>query len=305
MADAHAVDPSDELRHDAGDELFWQESVYLDVADASGELGAYVRLGLYPTQGAAWWTATVVGPGRRPAIAAEYDLPVVAGARFETERGTTSVDVAVEVPLERVRVRSSGTARVLPDAASAYDRDAGEPVPLEVDLTWSTDGTPYHYDVTTRYEIPCTVTGHVVVDGEALAISGPGQRDHSWGVRDWWSLAWCWSAVAMDDGTRLHLANIRFEGVPPLGYVQRDGVVHPLEGLIVTEVLGTEGLPDSARLELEPGGHVLAVEPLAYGPLLLEAPDGRLSRFPRALVRVVDAAGTTGLGWIEWNQPEA
>ena len=33
-------------------------------------------------------------------------------------------------------------------------------------------------------------------------------------------------------------------------------------------------------------------------------PDGRISRFPRAVARFVAADGRTGLGWIEWNQPQ-
>jgi hypothetical protein len=45
----------------------------------------------------------------------------------------------------------------------------------------------------------------------------------------------------------------------------------------------------------------LDVESLAYGPLRLEAPDGRLSFFPRAMCRVTADDGRTGFGWIEWN----
>ena len=44
---------------------------------------------------------------------------------------------------------------------------------------------------------------------------------------------------------------------------------------------------------------------MAFGPLLLTAPDGRISRFPRAAARFDAADGRSGLGWIEWNQPEA
>ena len=33
-----------------------------------------------------------------------------------------------------------------------------------MDLVWATDGTPYKYRLTTRYEIPCTVSGTVTVD---------------------------------------------------------------------------------------------------------------------------------------------
>ena len=78
--------------------------------------------------------------------------------------------------------------------------------------------------MTTRYEIPCQVTGSITVDGEELRLDGPGQRDHSWGVRDWWSFGWCWSAGHLDDGTHTHLTEVRSDGGPfYAGYVQRYG----------------------------------------------------------------------------------
>ena len=39
-----------------------------------------------------------------------------------------------------------------------------------MNLTWTTAGTPYQYRITTRYEIPCTVTGTVTVDGRTFDV---------------------------------------------------------------------------------------------------------------------------------------
>ena len=108
----------------------------------------------------------------------------------------------------------------------AYNDTHWQPLLLDVDLTWTTDGVPYHYDLTTRYEIPCLVTGTVTIDGETLTVDGQGQRDHSWGVRDWWAFGWCWCSVRLDDGTRVHLADIRM-GIPDLAGLLR---IHPDAG---------------------------------------------------------------------------
>jgi hypothetical protein len=48
----------------------------------------------------------------------------------------------------------------------------------------------------------------------------------------------------------------------------------------------------------------LAIEPLAFGPLVLVSPEGQVARFPRAMARFSEKGGSTGLGWIEWNQPQ-
>jgi hypothetical protein len=205
----------------------------------------------------------------------------------------------------------------------------GGPAQLDLDLTWTTDGTPYHYDLTTRYEIPCTVVGTVTVDGVPMAVNGQGQRDHSWGVRDWWAFGWCWSSACLGDGTRVHLADIRMPGFPlAFGYVQsatgRDqggtAYVRPITELSVSEKMGAHGFPTSARIELAAGetadgpadgtadGMVrlaIVVTPLAYGPVLFRNDDGRVSRFPRAMVHYAVEDGREGMGWIEWNQPES
>ena len=34
----------------------------------------------------------------------------------------------------------------------------------------------------------------------------PGQRDHSWGVRDWWQFPWNWTSGSFADGSYVHAA---------------------------------------------------------------------------------------------------
>ena len=46
----------------------------------------------------------------------------------------------------------------------------------------------------------------------------------------------------------------------------------------------------------------LDVTPVGHAPVLLEAPDGRVSRFARSLCRFT-AGDATGAGWTEWLQP--
>ena len=92
----------------------------------------------------------------------------------------------------------------------------------------------------------------MTIDGETFTVEGQGQRDHSWGVRDWWAFGWCWCSLRLDDGTRVHLADIRMLPDMPVffGYIQRPGEVHPATALTVTEDLGDHGFPSKARIEI-------------------------------------------------------
>ncbi|MGD0391288.1 MAG: hypothetical protein ABSC41_01465 [Acidimicrobiales bacterium] len=303
--DDHLVDRADEQRHRPGDDPLWNESYYLDFVAEDGALAGYARIGLYPNLGVTWWTTMIVGADRPLISSVAFDLPVAEGPGLSIGADGFDVTGTVDEPLTAMTVAGTAPGAVHRDPAALYRGDVGSPTTLGLDLTWTTDGVPYHYQVTTRYEIPCLVAGEVTVGGERLAVEAHGQRDHSWGVRDWWAFGWCWAAARMDDGTRVHFADIRMPGQRiPLGYLQPpDGLVHPVGTLEVSEELGDEGLPVHGRAVIEPGGLDLEIRPIAFGPVLLTAPDGRTSRFPRAAARFVAADGRCGTGWIEWNQP--
>ena len=176
---------------------------------------------------------------------------------------------------------------------------------LALELEWDTAGLPYAYRLTTRYEIPCRVSGEIRIGEEVLELADAhGQRDHSWGVRDWWSMDWMWSAVHLDDGAHLHAVELRLPNAPALGvgYVQPAGdALLELERVSAGEQVGADGLISDAHLRVEPPVLDLDVEPLAFGPLRLVAPDGRVSHFPRAMCRLRCGDGRSGVGWVEWN----
>ena len=296
-------DPADEAPHEPGAEQLWNESWYFDAISEDGSLGVYTRLGLYPNLGVSWLTAFVCGPGRDTVALIDFAAPLPAGEDLAVVTGELRAEHVCEQQLQAFRVRLQGTAQAYEDAAGLLRGERGEPVELALDLLWQTDGEPYAYRATTRYEIPCSVSGTVRIGERAIELRGPGQRDHSWGVRDWWSAEWMWSAAHLRDGTRLHGVEFRLPGAPPMGigYVQPpDGGVQELDAIRASEQPQGDGLIAGARIgygELE-----VDVSPLAFGPLLLTAPDGRISQFPRAMCRVRAADGREGLAWVEWNR---
>jgi hypothetical protein len=312
---SHAVSPVDEHRHPPDADDLWNESYYFDFVHEDGTVGGWIRLGLYPNRQVAWWTTWIVGTDRSGVCSVRYDTPVPGSDGLVAEDSDIRIELDVIDPLKVFRVAASAPAEVFADPAAVYAGTSGSPVRLDFDLTWSTDGSPYHYLLTTRYEIPCLVAGTVRIDNEILTIRGQGQRDHSWGVRDWWAFGWCWSSARLNDGTRVHIADIRMPGFPvAFGYVQSPGVsgdggsCDTVTVLSVTEDLGAHGFPTSARIELgcgdQAGALVIDVTPIAYGPVLFRNDDGRTTRFPRALVRYVVEDVRQGYGWIEWNQPD-
>lgn len=294
---------ADERPHLAGAEQLWNESWYFDVVADDTSVGAYVRLGLYPNLGVSWITAMACGPQQPTVAVVDFQAPLPGAEQLIVTGDDTNLELSCEAELERYHVRLSATGRHHADAAALLRSEEGTPVPVELDLVWETQGEPYAYRITTRYEIPCAVQGTLTVAGQEMALSGPGQRDHSWGPRDSWSAEWMWSAGRLHDGTRFHAVVFRLPDTPPfgVGYLQPPdgGVIEP-DSVTASEEVGPDGLITAARIGLD--DLRLEVQPLAFGPLLLEAPGGRLSQFPRAMCTIRADDGRRGVAWVEWNR---
>jgi len=292
--------PADEFAHPPGAEPMWNESWYCDFVDPQQRVGGYVRLGLTPNGG--WFTALLCGPDHPTVAVLDFAAPLDDPYTLHTN--AFDFAHAIVSPLQRYRVVLRARGETHDDPAALLRGDPGRETDVSLDLEWSTAGTPYQYRLTPRYEIACTVSGSVSVDGRRLRLAGvPGQRDHSWGVRDWWGVDWVWSALHLDDGTHLHGVDIRLPGAPPLGvgYLQTVGApLSELQSVTTRASFGDNGLPLTTAImydDLE-----TAVDIRGHAPLRLEAPDGRVAWLARAWASVTTSDGRTGVGWIEWNR---
>lgn len=302
----HSIDPADEARHQPNQERFWSESYYFDFFDEDASLGGYVRIGLYPNLGVTWQWACLVGKGRPLVTAIDHHAPLPPPGTLEISCPGLKADHECRAPNQRFGVIVEASAVALDDPAEVYRSMEGETTPLALDLEWETDGPGgYRFRDMDRYEISCRVHGRIRVGDERIEFAGHGQRDHSWGVRDWWTMSYCWNAGRLEDGTRFHSVaprTLEGENLPwAAGYVQAPGeALVPIHSSHASEETGANGFPTQGRIEV--GDLHLDVSPLYFAPVLMVDPDGRVARFPRSLARFSHADGRQGLGWIEWNQ---
>ncbi len=305
------VDPADERRHRPDRTELWNESYYLDWFTEDASMGGYVRIGFVPnlggTSGSIWYWACLVEEDGPLVTVIEHEVPIPADDQsLAVRHDGLWADHDVPEVLDRMSCNLEAFAVALDDPAEVYHGCRGDRVPFGFELDWHTDRGAYQWPpVTPRYEIPCRVDGRVLVGDREIEVDAWGQRDHSWGAaRDWWGMSWCWSAARLEDGTRLHAVGGLVPGTDwGVGYVLAPGS-SDFEDVVEVKVdaeVGREGLVDSARLRF--GGLDIAVEPVAWSPVLLEHPDGREARFPRALARFTASDGRRGAGWIEFNQP--
>jgi hypothetical protein len=298
------ADPQDEGRHRPDDDRWWSESWYFDFAARDGSLGGYVRLGFYPNQKVAWWWAYLVGADRPLIALRAHEVPFPKRGLEVRDEGLWAC-LTAETPNDHWSVGMEAFAVSLDDPLDAYRGERGDRVAFGLDLEWEAVAPVFDYPGVTRYEQSCNVYGEILVGEERIIFDGPGQRDHSWGRRDWWELNWCWTAGALADGRRYHGCSVEVGDTRYTpGYVAAPGgELTGIYGWDLGTSLGEEGLPTEAKMQIGPLD--LRVTPTAFAPILLTDDEGgRVSRFPRAMCRVEAADGQSGVAWTEWNQPQ-
>lgn len=309
------VRPDDEFRHPFGSEPLWNESWYMDWFQADGSVGGYIRIGFVPQLNAVWYWACLVGEGRELVWLVDHDVAIPDAAdSLEIRHDGLWADHVIAEPLERLECSLEAFALRLSDPGEAVAVEPrGERVPFGFELDFDTDRGAYMWPpITPRYEIPCRVTGRVLVGDEEIVVDGWGQRDHSWGAtRDWWANTWCWTAGRLDDGTRVDSTGALFEGsdfgvayslAPGLtDFAEFDEVRHRFDG----------DLRWPSRVEVGFGDVTSTWTPRQWAPVGLHDGAGRRSHFARALCSIDTgpAAGGSGdrrgFGWLERNLLES
>ena len=300
----HAFDPAHE---------WWNESWFWDWIDQSGTRAGHVRAGWHPNQ-QRFWLWFFLWNGEEWAAVEEPRLPMTAfpeGTLAYDGWGLTFSWEAAE-PLRAGRLRCSGFGRVLSGPR------AGFVLPISVDLSVRALGAPHSpgrhadggYDAG-RFEQPVRVSGTGSFAGAELAFDGYGERDHSWGPRDW-NMQWLFVVLHGDD-LRLQWARAEVPNVGTFvaGYVHRDvslRVTDVADDIVFDHDNVTHPVSGHFTATAEDGSTVAGtLEPLTGTEIDIThaVVPHRPTIYRRALVRFTpDGGGRPTLGWVEFNRFE-
>ncbi len=299
----------DEARHGAGAGEWWGESWSVDFAAIDGSIGGYVRFELYPNQRRAWcWVNIVRADGT--VVVRDHDVPMPTGRALLARSEALWCELICETPMEHWSIGVEAFGVRLDDPLDAYRGEIGTRLAVGLELEWEA-GTPAYDDSVAR-DIPDGSTGHydhtgivhgdILLADEVIAFDGYGSREHSWGLRDWWTRGWAKAAVVFDAHRSLHVDASQGEGEGEgvgVGHAWADGVLHTFDAVTVETTFDDAGLPSAATYRLA-AGEWCAVAPILHAPVPLIAADGRTSKLARSLCRFTQSDGTAGHGWGEW-----
>lgn len=285
---------SEELAHPFGYDEFYNESWYFDGSALDGSLGVYLRHGFNPATNKIWWWAHLMREGEPLVVCTDHDVPLSQGGQSGLEFRTEGLwaELVCEEPhqLWSCSLESFGLR-----VDDPYNQERGEKVPFGFELQWSAKADPYGYDGLTRYEQTCWVSGDIMLGDEIIRVEFPGQRDHSWGERNWWTNEWRWVRAWFDDGSAYHGTEVPLG--PEFSYVQ-GYEVDSSGNLTGTDKVSVKRTDDSS-FDIEVGDTQVRAEVAIEGPAPMTGDDGRFAWLHRSVVRVEASDGRKGSGFLE------
>ncbi len=236
--------PEDDYTHPLGTETNFNESMYFNFFDPDRKMGGFVRLGNRANEGRAEMTVALYRPDGtalfmfKRAEISNNDAFDAGGLRFD-----------VLEPAQRLRTTYRGSVldladpRVLTDPKAAFTQNT--PKKIAIDLVHEAVGPMYggskdsqesdrkaeEQFAKAHYEQHMAVRGTIELDGETIAISGHGLRDHSWGPRYWQAIAsyeWLTMNFGPDLGLMVSVIRRDAENVRQGGVLIRGDELTPL-----------------------------------------------------------------------------
>lgn len=315
-----SVPPGDEGMHAVGSHPQFNESMYFNAVDAGSGLSVLIRMGNRVNEGFAEVTVLVYLPGGAAAIhferaaIRENAAFVAGGLRFDVRR-----------PLEVAQVTYDGDVNLLARGTDLEDpkRALSESrvVPMRLRLEHVSLIPPYGLGdegggasgivggadaiAVGHYQVPCRVTGRILLDGAEHQVDALGFRDHSWGPRVWQGPRWWrWISCMCDDGTGFvaWLSRIGDEVTPGRGMVLWEGRFHLVDAIAITSEYGPPPhYPVRMTTRLTAGerswtahGEVLGTVPLRHRR------DGTVARLAEVVCRQ-QFEGVEGHGIAEYH----
>lgn len=236
-----------EANHSPTENLFWQESWYFNFSDPASGVWGLSRIGYRPSRNTADGLLMAVIDGKPEVLYA----PV--GRRLDSPK------VTIDSPR---LVKTNALEYRCEDALGRW-RITAKTARLEFDVTFEAE-TPAHVfpamdakqasAASDHYEQSGRVTGTLRLGEIERTLNGRGQRDHSWGPRDWSGVGeWIWLSGQFESGWCMNWWSVgEGEGATVTGFVgYKDRTVPAIGGSVTWEGDPDGVKPSGARVVLE------------------------------------------------------
>lgn len=311
-------DPQDEFWHEpASDDPLWRESYYFDCYDPDSGLAYFSSIGYRMNKGHMGSSVAIVWDG---------DVYVTKDYAYPTENRAIQADgllYEAVTPNEEWRVRHLGAINEFEADSDAMERSPDEfPVEdqplhtLDMDFEYEGIHDPVYYEPTGEAEEVfssmysghsdqgLTVSGELTLGDCTVDVDGVGERDHSWGIRNWRDPdGWQWTSAVFDAETAVNFWRVDKPATSAVeGYLHLDDETARVDDVAVETTFRDDAVTqDTFRFEVtDVDGREFVVDADAgtVVPINFQYEDEvtTIRRTPTTY----SAAGTDGYGWTEY-----
>jgi hypothetical protein len=285
---------ADEYAHEPNERPDWRESYYFNWVDLDSGISGFSTIGLLPNASKREFVFALFYEDKREAYFVEPDGPVSQDFHESLSDGVLSYEV-VE-PFKEWRILYRGTN-------------------LKVDIQWIARFPAYDFGQGSgtswagHFEQSGIPIGTIKFpDGKVVEFKGLGERDKSWGARDWHIESWYALHAQFDEvsiGLRLDTVKGEFhpsggisttEGHIPITRVDLETIYHdekpdmPVGAL--TKVYGADG--DCYTLKSS------IISPTSLVRFEREFSGGKTELYEEMAIHECEELGSQGTGLIEW-----
>jgi len=245
--------------HAPGDHPDWSESFYFNFYDSTNDICAFMRVGLKPNKNEKNVFCFILMPDGS-IFGVKDDEPM-------KDSGLKAGGVQFEkiVAEKKWRLNFSGKMTKF-----SSDKKEQEDVRFSVDFETLNDVFDYRECVSGRNEEISKkiasehmeqfgrASGNLSVGDKEFQIDGLGERDHSWGVRDWNApKMWLWLTCQFSDTSAFNVTKLILkDGEVDAGFIHVDGKNVPILKVDIHTDFDEVGNPKSLQMKLVGGDGV-------------------------------------------------
>ncbi|HVP23690.1 MAG TPA: hypothetical protein VMS77_07235 [Conexivisphaerales archaeon] len=243
-----------DVLHAFGNQPDWNESFYFNFYDRKADVCAFMRIGLKPNRDEkAMFFYVLLPDGSKMGLMDQgpYGSPEleVKGLKFERLVPERKWRVSFAGPLNRVQ-----EGRVRPvEVTFAADFECLNEVFDYRECVKGEKEAMSRKVASEHLEQFGRARGSLVVGDKEYVLDGLGERDHSWGVREWTApRMWIWLTCEFSEKLALNITKLVMDqGEVDAGFLHLDGRNLPVGRASIDTKLDEDGDPVSMEIDLE------------------------------------------------------
>jgi hypothetical protein len=295
-----------DIIHSFGDHIEWNESFYFSFYDREKDINAFMRIGLKPNKNEKSIFCFFMLPdgsliGFKDQSSYDNDSLEVKGLKFEKILPEKFWKLSFSGSMAKMNGRSMSMENVsflldYKTLNNIFDyRECVSGIKEEISKSVASE----------HLEQFGKVTGKLKIGDLEYQINALGERDHSWGIRDWNApKMWIWLTCQFNENHALNVTKLVVEqGEVDAGFIHVNGRNIPIMAAKIDTIFNNDGSPGSFNMELEDkNGDIYKVSAIVKKRAMMpfESPDKKTVSIMHETLAQYELNGMKGFGIAEY-----